>query len=242
MLALTLLPLRLRIRSIPAGSDQLISFAFAVWSGVFSLFMISTFWARIAHLHSREEAKRVYGVIAAGSEGGQLLGSAIAALVYSFAEQRILLVSILLMEAGVHLLDALAMAGCAATNQSEGIIVLVIRTRHCARSTMTLLHAAPSIVFMTPSLCTAASIQHAPFAPAPLHTILRQHTGGSVWYERAELANAFASSKDRFAFFSTPQFLGSYDYSPCAIIMLLESPKAPRHNTDTARREPWPSL
>ena len=29
---------------------------------------ISTFWARVAHLHTREEAKRVYGIIAAGAE------------------------------------------------------------------------------------------------------------------------------------------------------------------------------
>ena len=47
--------------------DQIFSFSFAVWSGTFYLFMISTFWARIAHLHTRNEARRVYGVVAAES-------------------------------------------------------------------------------------------------------------------------------------------------------------------------------
>eukprot|EP00966_Prymnesium_polylepis_P277997 6423147-Prymnesium_polylepis.1 len=84
ILAGTLLLFAVAFLLFPSGeSDQRISFAFAVWSGVFSLFLISTFWARVAHLHTRKEARRIYGVIAAGCEAGQLVASAVAALVYA---------------------------------------------------------------------------------------------------------------------------------------------------------------
>ena len=43
------------------------SFSFAVFTGTFSLFLTTTFWARMASLHARAESKRVYGVIAAGA-------------------------------------------------------------------------------------------------------------------------------------------------------------------------------
>ena len=209
MLALTLLLFVFAFALFPAGSDQLISFAFAVWSGVFSLFMISTFWARMAHLHSREEAKRVYGVIAAGSEGGQLLGSAIAALVYSFAEQRILLVSILLMEGCVHLLDA-------RTRWRDAPPPTKAKASSSSSSAPAI---APALDDDAPSRRAIDRVRDAVFVPArllfstpllrqlTLHTILINILVSGVWYERAEaVANAFASSKDRFAFFSTLNF------------------------------------
>ena len=40
---------------------------------------MSTFWVRMAHVHSPAEARRTYGVIAAGAQGGQLLASVAAA-------------------------------------------------------------------------------------------------------------------------------------------------------------------
>lgn len=63
--------------------DNILSFSFAIFIGVFSLFLTTTFWARMASLHSKEEAKRVYGIISAGSQSGQLLSSLLAAFLFS---------------------------------------------------------------------------------------------------------------------------------------------------------------
>ena len=39
---------------------------------------MSTFWVRMAHLHTPRDAQRVYGVIAAGAQLGQLATSILA--------------------------------------------------------------------------------------------------------------------------------------------------------------------
>ena len=83
-----------------------LSFSFAVFTGTFSLFLTSTFWARMASLHSKAEAKRVYGVIAAGGQLGQLAASVAAPLMFGYLQQKIVLASALLMELGAHLTAA----------------------------------------------------------------------------------------------------------------------------------------
>ena len=210
MLACTLLLFVLAFAAFSRGNaDALVSFAFAVWSGVFSLFMISTFWARVAHLHTRQEAKRVYGLIAAGAEAGQLFGSAIAALLYSFAEQRILLLSILLMEACIALLDMrtrrappaltpapssttepAADAGAEATDAAADAPPTLDRVRDALFGPARTLLSTPLLRQLT------------------LHTLLINILVSGVWYERAEaVAAAFASSNERFTFFSTLNFV-----------------------------------
>ena len=52
---------------------QALSFWFAVYVGTISLFTTTTLNARLASLHSKAEAKRVYGIIAAGSQTGPAL-------------------------------------------------------------------------------------------------------------------------------------------------------------------------
>lgn len=47
---------------------SIVSFIFCVLTGTISLFLTTTFWGRMASLHTKEEAKRVYGVIAAGAQ------------------------------------------------------------------------------------------------------------------------------------------------------------------------------
>jgi AAA family ATP:ADP antiporter len=54
--------------------------SFYVWLSVFSLFHISVFWSLMADTFSKEQAKRLFAVIAAGSSAGALFGPAVPAL------------------------------------------------------------------------------------------------------------------------------------------------------------------
>jgi len=48
--------------------------AFFVWVSIFNLFVVSVFWSFMADLFSNEQAKRLFGFIAAGGTVGALLG------------------------------------------------------------------------------------------------------------------------------------------------------------------------
>jgi AAA family ATP:ADP antiporter len=51
--------------------------AFFVWVSVFNLFVISVFWSFMADLYSTEQARRLYGLIAAGGSAGAVTGPAL---------------------------------------------------------------------------------------------------------------------------------------------------------------------
>ena len=51
--------------------------AFYVWVSVFSLFHISVFWSFMSELFSKEQAGRLFGIIAAGASVGGLIGPSI---------------------------------------------------------------------------------------------------------------------------------------------------------------------
>ena len=57
----------------------LVDKSFYVWVSVFSLFHISVFWSFMSELLSKEQAGRLFGVIAAGASVGGLLGPSIPA-------------------------------------------------------------------------------------------------------------------------------------------------------------------
>lgn len=61
----------------------LVDKAFYVWVSVFSLFHISVFWSFMSDLFNKEQAGRLFGIIAAGASLGGLIGPALPAL---FAE------------------------------------------------------------------------------------------------------------------------------------------------------------
>ncbi len=48
--------------------------AFFVWLSVFNLFVVSVFWSFMADIYSREQSRRLFGVISAGGSVGALLG------------------------------------------------------------------------------------------------------------------------------------------------------------------------
>ena len=56
---------------------RLIDKSFYVWVSVFSLFHISVFWSFMSELFSKEQAGRLFGIIAAGASVGGLIGPSI---------------------------------------------------------------------------------------------------------------------------------------------------------------------
>ncbi len=57
--------------------------SFFVWVLVFNLFAVSVFWSFMADLFSTDQAKRLYGFIAAGGTAGGLAGPSLTALLVS---------------------------------------------------------------------------------------------------------------------------------------------------------------
>lgn len=62
------------------GAPQVftVAAAFFVWASVFNLFVISLFWILMSEIYSSEQAKRLYGFIAAGGTAGAFAGPLVA--------------------------------------------------------------------------------------------------------------------------------------------------------------------
>ena len=60
-----------------SNDRTLIDKSFYVWVSVFSLFHISVFWSFMSELFSKEQAGRLFGIIAAGASVGGLIGPSI---------------------------------------------------------------------------------------------------------------------------------------------------------------------
>ncbi len=58
--------------------------SFFVWLSVFNQFVVSVFWAFMADLYNREQARRLFGVIAAGGSAGALAGPVCTALLVPY--------------------------------------------------------------------------------------------------------------------------------------------------------------
>lgn len=57
--------------------ERMLAAGFFVWVSTFNLVILSAFWSFMADLFSREQAKRLFGFIAAGGTAGNILGPAI---------------------------------------------------------------------------------------------------------------------------------------------------------------------
>jgi AAA family ATP:ADP antiporter len=62
------------------GNDRWVAFGFYVWVSVFNMLITSVFWSFMADLFSRTQAKRLYGIVAAGGSAGAFAGPAITAI------------------------------------------------------------------------------------------------------------------------------------------------------------------
>lgn len=72
--------------------------AFFVWVSVFNLFVVSVFWSFMSDIFTNEQAKRLYGIIAAGGTTGALAGPLFTALlVERVGVPQLMLISALLL-------------------------------------------------------------------------------------------------------------------------------------------------
>ncbi len=78
----------------------LIDKTFYVWLSVFSLFHVSVFWSFMSGLYNREQAKRLFAVIATGASSGAIVGP----LIPGFFAESIGVMNLLLITAGMQLI------------------------------------------------------------------------------------------------------------------------------------------
>lgn len=72
--------------------------AFFIWVSVFNLFVVSVFWSFMADLYNNEQARRLFGFIAAGGSAGAIVGPFLtASLAASVGVINLLLISALLL-------------------------------------------------------------------------------------------------------------------------------------------------
>lgn len=81
---------------------------FYVWVSVFSLFNLSVFWSFMTDIFSNEQARRLFGVIAAGTTVGAITGPVVTAtLIEDFGANGLLLLSAALLVIPVFLIPIL---------------------------------------------------------------------------------------------------------------------------------------
>ena len=69
--------------------------AFFIWVSVFNLFIVSVFWSFMADVFSNAQARRLFGVIAAGGSAGAVVGPALTAVLSTrIGTAELLLVSV----------------------------------------------------------------------------------------------------------------------------------------------------
>ncbi len=86
--------------------------AFFIWVSVFNLFVVSVFWSFMADLYSNEQARRLFGFIAAGGSTGGLVGPTLtAALVPHLGIFNLLLLSAALLALALVCIARLARWG-----------------------------------------------------------------------------------------------------------------------------------
>lgn len=62
-------------RTIDSGESTVwLGRAYFVWVGVFNLFVVSVFWSFMADIYTREQGRRLFGIISAGGSIGAILG------------------------------------------------------------------------------------------------------------------------------------------------------------------------
>jgi AAA family ATP:ADP antiporter len=85
--------------ALALNDRTLIDKSFYVWVSVFSLFHISVFWSFMSELFNKEQAGRLFGIIAAGASVGGLIGPSIPSFfsAYLSTDTLLLLASALLL-------------------------------------------------------------------------------------------------------------------------------------------------
>ncbi len=92
--------------------------AFFIWVSVFNLFVVSVFWSFMSDIFTSDQAKRLYGIIAAGGTCGALAGPLFTALlVQRIGVPQLMLISALLL--GVALMAIVRLLPWATRRRGE---------------------------------------------------------------------------------------------------------------------------
>ncbi|MGA7799366.1 MAG: MFS transporter, partial [Gammaproteobacteria bacterium] len=95
--------------------------AFFVWVSVFNLFVVSVFWSFMTDLFTNAQARRLFGLIAAGGSFGAIVGPALtAALAERLGPTNLLPVSVALLCAAVICVHALVYVGRRSLDNAMG--------------------------------------------------------------------------------------------------------------------------
>jgi len=88
---------------------QVVARAFFIWVSVFNLFVVSVFWSFMNDLFDQAQAKRLFGVIAAGGTAGAITGPALTSLlVQSLGVHHMLLISATLLSMTIFCIHRLS--------------------------------------------------------------------------------------------------------------------------------------
>jgi AAA family ATP:ADP antiporter len=83
-------------------TDAYVARAFFIWTSVFNLFIVSVFWSFMVDIFNNDQARRLFGVIAAGGTAGALTGPVLTAALVSFlGPANMLLISAAFLAAAV---------------------------------------------------------------------------------------------------------------------------------------------
>ena len=99
---------------------QNVARVFFIWISVFNLFAVSVFWSFMADLYNSEQAKRLYGFIAAGGSAGALAGPAITiVLSQAIGIANLIIVAAVLLELAVFCATRLEVKDTVARKQEK---------------------------------------------------------------------------------------------------------------------------
>lgn len=100
--ALNLVAFWVALAANPGQTPEWLAATFFVWVTVFGLFVVSIFWSFLADVFTREQGKRLFGIIAAGGSVGAIVGSIVTStLVKDVGVAYLLLLSAALLEAAL---------------------------------------------------------------------------------------------------------------------------------------------
>jgi len=146
---------------------QNVARVFFIWISVFNFFAVSVFWSFMADLYSADQAKRLYGFIAAGGSAGALIGPAITiVLAERIGAVNLIIVAAVLLELAVLCVTRLEVKDTVPRKQEkiggsaiDGFL-LVLRSPYIAGITCwvaTLSIVATFLYFEQASIVAAAS-------------------------------------------------------------------------------------
>lgn len=101
---------------------QYLARAFFVWVSVFNLFVVSVFWSFMVDLYDNEQAKRLFGFIAAGGSAGAVVGPVLTTLlVKPMGPVNLLLVSAVFLSLALVCIYGLRVCAHGSRNAPEGL-------------------------------------------------------------------------------------------------------------------------